>query len=106
MSRIVTKDDNGTTVELHVGDEVVLRLPENATAGYRWAVEAADANLVDLKEGEYLPASGATGSGGMAQWTVRAQTTGAAQIKLKRWRRWEGETSVRDRFEFTLRIVP
>ena len=106
MSRIVTETDNGTIVELHVGDEVVLRLPENATTGYRWALEAADANLVDLKEGEYLPVSGATGSGGEAQWTVRAKTAGTAQIRLKRWRQWEGEGSVRGRFEVTLRIVP
>ena len=106
MSRIVTETDNGTIVELHVGGEVVLRLPENAATGYRWAVEAVDASLVDLQEAEYLRLSDATGEGGEAQWIVRVKATGTTRIKLKRWRQWEGESSVRGRFEVTLRIVP
>ena len=106
MSQILTENDNGTIVEYHVGGEALLRLPENASTGYRWAVEAADSNLVDVQEGEYLPMSHAVGSGGEAQWIVRAKATGATQIKLKRWRRWEGESSVRERFEFTLRVMP
>jgi len=106
VSRVLTETDNGTTVESHVGEEVVLRLPENASTGYRWAVEAVDTNLVDVQEGEYLPMSNAVGGGGEAQWIVRAKATGVTLIKLRRWRRWEGESSVRERFEFTIRIMP
>jgi inhibitor of cysteine peptidase len=105
MSGVLTEADNGKTIELCVGGEVVLRLPENAATGYRWAVDAADGNLVEVKEGEYLAMSNAVGSGGEAQWIVRAKAAGATQVKLKRWRHWEGERSVVERFEFTLRIV-
>ncbi len=106
MSQVLTETDNGTIVESHVGAEVVLRLPENTSTGYRWEVEDIDANLVDVQEGKYLPMSSAVGSSGEAQWVVRVKATGETQIKLKRWRRWEGESSVRERFEFTLRITP
>lgn len=106
VSQILTETDNGKIVESHIGSEVVLRLTENAATGYRWGVEAIDESLVEVQEGEYLPLSHAIGSGGEAQWIVRAKATGITTIKLKHWRRWEGEISVRERFEFSLRIVP
>ncbi len=102
----LTEADNGSVVELRVGGQVVLRLPENAATGYHWMVEPVDANLIDLREGDYLPTSGAVGSGGEMQWVVRAKATGTARIRFKRRRAWEDERSVRERFEFTLRIVP
>jgi inhibitor of cysteine peptidase len=106
VGQILTQADSGRNIELHVGDAVVLRLPERASTGYRWEIEAADTTLVDAQEGQYAAASSAVGGGGETQWTLRARATGIAYIRLKRWRRWEGEDSVRERFEVTLRIVP
>ena len=106
MSSVLTAADNGRTVELPVGDEVALHLPENATTGYRWAIDSADANLVDIKEGQYVSTSEKMGGGGEAQWLIKAKAPGAASIKLKRWRQWEGESSVVQRYEITLRISP
>jgi inhibitor of cysteine peptidase len=105
MSEVLTKADNGKTVKSPIGGEIVLRLPENPSTGYRWAVEAVDAKLVDVQENEYVPLSDKVGSGGVAQWIIRAKATGTTQIRLKRWRHWEGERSVLERYEFTLRIV-
>jgi inhibitor of cysteine peptidase len=105
MPAILTGADNGRAIELRVGDDVVLRLPENATTGYRWGIDAADESLVEIKEGEYSPASNAIGVGGEVQWIVHAKAPGVTQVKLKRWRRWEGERSVVERYEITLRIV-
>jgi inhibitor of cysteine peptidase len=106
MSTVLTTADNGRTVELPVGDEVALRLPENATTGYRWAIDSADANLVDIKEGPYVSTSEKMGGGGEAQWLIKAKAPGTTSIKLKRWRQWEGESSVVERYEITLRISP
>jgi inhibitor of cysteine peptidase len=106
MSSVLTAADNGRTVELLVGDEVALRLPENATTGYRWAIDSADANLVDIKEGPYVSTSEKMGGGGEAQWLIKAKAPGTTSIKLKRWRQWEGESSVVERYEITLRISP
>ena len=106
MSTVLTAADNGRTVELPVGDEVALRLQENATTGYRWAIDSADANLVDINEGPYVSTSEKMGGGGEAQWLIKAKAPGATSIKLKRWRQWEGESSVVERYEITLRISP
>lgn len=106
MSTVLTAADNGRIVELPVGDEVALRLPENATTGYRWAIDSADANRVDIKEGQYVSTSEKMGGGGEAQWLIKAKAPGATSVKLKRWRQWEGESSVVERYEITLRIAP
>jgi inhibitor of cysteine peptidase len=106
MSTVLTAADDAKTVELRVGSDAVLRLPENATTGYRWAVDAVDRSLIEIKEGQYLSASNTVGSGGEAQWILHAKAAGVTQLKLKRWRHWEGERSVIERYEVTLRIVP
>ena len=106
MSSVLTAGDNGRTIELPVGGQVALHLPENATTGYRWAIDSADANFVDVKQGQYVSTSEAVGGGGEAQWLITAKAPGETRIKLKRWRQWEGESSVVERYEFTLRISP
>lgn len=102
----VTEVDNGTTVEVHVGETVVLRLPENATTGYRWAIEGLNADLVEAQEEPYTSQSNTVGGGGEAGWTLHAKTPGVTEIKLRLWRHWEGERSVLRRFGVTLRIAP
>ena len=106
MSSILTSADNGRTIELHVGGEAALRLPENPSTGYRWAVDAADPNLVQIEERGRLATSDKIGAGGEAQWLIKAIAPGATEIKLKRWRQWEGERSVVERFEIKLRVAP
>jgi predicted secreted protein len=39
---VLSKADDGRTVATRTGDEIVVRLAENATTGYRWEVERAD----------------------------------------------------------------
>jgi inhibitor of cysteine peptidase len=104
MCTVLTAADNGRLVDLPVGDEVALRLPEDARlAGYTWAIDFSDANLVDIKEGQDV----STSEGEVdAQWLIMAKAPGATSIKLKRWQQWEGESSVVERYEITLRISP
>jgi inhibitor of cysteine peptidase len=106
VANTVTEADNGTTVEMHVGDAIVLRLPENATTGYRWAIEALNGDLVEAQEGQYISQSGAVGGGGEATWTLYPKAPGTAEIKLKLWRPFEGERSVQRNFGVTLKILP
>jgi inhibitor of cysteine peptidase len=106
MASVLTSADNGKTINLRVGAAAELHLPENPSTGYRWAIDAADANVAEIKEEAYDPASKAVGSGGQAQWVMKAKAPGTTTIKLKRLRQWEGESSVVERFELTLRVAP
>jgi inhibitor of cysteine peptidase len=96
--------DDGRRVELRVGDRLTLRLDENASTGYRWSFEGLDERLVGVREEGYVRQPDAVGSGGAAQWTLEARAAGTAQVKLRLWRRWEGDASVRKRYTVTLVI--
>lgn len=100
----LTAADNGKTVELRVGDVLALRLRENAATGYRWSMDNLDDKLVTLSEERFVPESQAVGSGGDVQWTLKANAPGLTQVRLKRWRQWEGEASIQERFAVNLRI--
>lgn len=98
MTITVTECDDGAQVRVHVGDTLELRLPENATTGYRWALDERDSEVFGPceKHGEYPCKT--TGSGGEAVFRVKVRAAGHAALRAKYWRRWEGETSVRRRF--------
>lgn len=44
MAEVEVRD--AVTAELEVGDEVVIRLPENPTTGYAWSIESMDDGLL------------------------------------------------------------
>jgi inhibitor of cysteine peptidase len=89
----VTERDQGQTITVRVGQPVVVSLPENATTGYRWAVERVAPESVEIREGESQYGGGAVGTGGRAQWIFVPKAPGTVSIALKRWRHWEGDKS-------------
>jgi inhibitor of cysteine peptidase len=101
----LTEADDGKSVTLKQGETVAVTLAENASTGYRWAVDGADAALVTVRDPQASYPSGAVGSGGSVTWTFVAKAPGSTTVTLKRWRQWEGETSVVQRFRFKLSIV-
>jgi inhibitor of cysteine peptidase len=101
----LTRADNGNVVALRVGDRLVLRLEENPTTGYRWAMEDHDEDVVSLQHQEYAPLPhAAVGGGGQRSWTFVVRKAGADTLRLKLWRAWEGESSITRRFTVTLHV--
>jgi inhibitor of cysteine peptidase len=100
----LTEADNGKDVDAHVGDTIVLRLPENPTTGYRWAFDDLDTAAVGAQEGDHTRSSEAVGSGGEKTWSLTPTAPGATPVKLKLWRHWEGDSSVKKRFSVTLSV--
>jgi len=94
----LTECDDGTRVAARVGDTVEIRLPENASTGYRWALQGSDSSVFGPCEahGEYPCRT--TGSSGEAIFRLAVCRPGRATLRLKSWRHWEGESSVRQRF--------
>lgn len=102
----LTESDNGKTIPLKVGAEATLRLPENPSTGYRWALDAADSSIAAVSQATEEAGGSAPGAGGAAQWTIRAAAPGSTTIKLKRWRPWEGDSSVVERYQITVTVSP
>jgi inhibitor of cysteine peptidase len=90
--------DNGRSVTVAPGQQVVVRLAENPTTGYRWEPPAG----IEVVSDEFLPAgSTAMGAGGERVFTLAAsRTAGEALFALTR--PWGGGAPERT---FTLRLT-
>jgi inhibitor of cysteine peptidase len=98
--------DNGRTVELRVGDTVRVTLAENATTGYRWAIDRCDEDVIEPLGSEPRYPSGAIGSGGEVTFSFQGKKAGTGEVVLKNWRQWEGDASVTNRFRIRLNVQP
>src|SRR5262249_45985894 len=102
---MLMRADNGKTIEICVDDTLVIRLDENPTTGYQWAMEEPNEEVVALQSADYLRSrSAGVGGGGQRVWTLTAKKTGVVILRLKLWRAWEGETSIVERFTVTLHV--
>lgn len=104
---MLTRADNNRTAELRVGERLEVRLPENPSTGFSWAVDENDRRLLALEDTAYaLPVeAGFIGARGQRTFSFTARQPGDVALKLKYWRVWEGDGSVTERLAVTLRIV-
>ena len=101
----LTQADNGKSVEVRPGSIITIRLSENPTTGYRWAVDKIDSDVVVLKSSDYSPAPNTgVGGGGERTLTFEATKAGVAAVHLKLWRDWEGDNSITQRFDVTIQV--
>ena len=91
---VLGEADDGKTVRLQVHDQLAIDLHENATTGYRWAFDATDPAIATVHETAF---SGTSGTG---------VAPGETRLRGKRWRHWEGEGSVKQRYAVTVQVQP
>jgi inhibitor of cysteine peptidase len=102
----LVETDNDRTVDVRLGDVVQVTLPENATAGYRWAIDRYDEDVIEAVGNEPRYRSEAVGSGGEVAFTFKPRKAGTGEIALKHWRHFEGDRSVIARFRVRLNVKP
>jgi inhibitor of cysteine peptidase len=101
----LTEADNGKIIELSRGERLSLRLGENPTTGYRWALSKNDPEILASSGDQYTQAGdGGIGGGGHRAFTFEARKEGRASLEFKHWREWEGERSVTQRFALTVQV--
>jgi inhibitor of cysteine peptidase len=102
----LTGEDKGRTIDVPVGSTIEVRLAENPTTGYRWAVESAGgpaiAGVDDRFEPEQPPR---IGSGGIRVFRFRATKQGGGVLALRHWQPWSGESSIIERFSVDLEVT-
>ena len=99
------ESSDNTDVQAHVGDTLEIRLPENATAGYRWAFDQPEPALFAEQPADADYPHAVPGSGGTAILRVRTVAPGDATLKLKYWRSFEGESGILRRFSVKVHIT-
>jgi inhibitor of cysteine peptidase len=102
----LVETDNDRTVDIRLGEMVKVTLPENATTGYRWAIDRYDEEFIEALATKPHYTAKAIGSGGEVAFTFQGKKTGAGEIALKHWRQWEGDASVIGRFRIRLNVQP
>lgn len=102
----IGESDNGRTLDIGCGETVRVSLPENATTGYRWTIDRYDERVIEAIASEAAYPASTLGSGGEVAFTLRGKNVGSGEITLKYWRHWEGESSVRARFQIRLNVRP
>ena len=93
---------SGEEIDAAIGDRIVIRIPENATTGYRWVVAELPQTL-EVTSDELLPAaSQRPGAGGERRVALTVQGVGVAHVVLSLERPWENEAA--DRFELSITV--
>jgi predicted secreted protein len=101
---VVEVDKKGSELEASVGDEVIVRLTENSTTGYQWAVrDAGPALAVESSEVAGVPGA-APGAAGERVIRFRAKQPGTAVVSLVLERPWEHAQSPQDVFGFVVHV--
>lgn len=97
--------DNGKTVAVKAGDNVVLALSSNATTGYKWTVTSTDKTFGYPTE-IYSMSCGAVGGGGVQTFTWKTASplnlTGSHSVALSYTR--SGDKTPSKTFGFTAKI--
>lgn len=93
------------SVNAGLGETIVVRLDENPTTGYRWALDRLDSDLLESEGSDFQirPESG-IGAGGLRTFAFKALSRGRGTIELKLWRGWQGSDSVIERREVVVTI--
>jgi inhibitor of cysteine peptidase len=79
---IFDQNASGQVVDLPVGQVAELRLPENPTTGFRWAVTSAASPACRLTDEDFQGAPGLPGRGGPHIWQLTAVAPGECNIQL------------------------
>jgi inhibitor of cysteine peptidase len=100
----LTEADTGRTLDVGLGDEIVVRLNENPTTGYRWQVERVSGPLEPCGDSFELVPDAQLGTGGVRVLCFRAVSPGSAHLELKHWQAWEGDRSIDRRFMIDVKV--
>lgn len=91
----------GSTLQLAVGDQAELNLPETRTAGYSWKVVSRESPVFALEDSGFQKAP-AVGGTGTHRWTVTARSKGSTELELSYARSWEAGAG--KRFAMTITV--
>jgi inhibitor of cysteine peptidase len=102
----LTERDNGGSVTVPLGANLVLRLNETPGSGFRWEVDTGDQKILELHRSDYIPAkTAAVGGSGQRVLEFEAKRSGSVRLVLKLLRAWEGDKSLASRFEVTIHVI-
>jgi inhibitor of cysteine peptidase len=107
--KVVTEENNGTTINLENEETFYLRLKENPTTGYSWQLNLSEG--LSLISDEYIPPESKeskqplVGAGGVRLWEIKAVSEGSQQITGIYKQSWENKTGKEDNFTLNIEVA-
>ena len=99
----LTEADAGVEHAVAMGNEVVVRLEENRTTGFRWQLTDLPDGVVCTEDAFEPPSSSRVGQGGTRTFRLRATAAGAHRVSAQLRRSWEQGAAARS-VVFLLRV--
>ena len=99
----LTEADSGVERAVAVGDDVVVRLAENRTTGFRWELDDLPAGVTLVDDAFEAPDPGRPGQGGVHSFRMRATGPGQYRVAAGLRRSWGGDGPQRT-VEFPIRV--
>jgi inhibitor of cysteine peptidase len=101
----LTQADKGRSITVHADDKIIINLIENPTTGYVWAIDKMNPTVLVSQDPTFSSTSGgAIGSGGTRIFTFTANQPGTVPLQFKLWRKWQGDSSIIERYDVTIRV--
>ena len=103
---VVNEEQNTTTVTVHQGTSITVRLQENPTTGFTWNLTTSPG--LKVVSDSYIPSDTTgklVGSGGTHVWEISAQSVGGQMIQAVYKRPWEQATGNETAFLLTVVVV-
>jgi predicted secreted protein len=94
--------DDGKEIQLKVGQEFSVSLPENRSSGYQWQFDTSE--LIHVKSDSYISDTSQVGAGGVREFVLTAETEGETTLKAEYLRPWEKGTKPAQTFEMNVLI--
>jgi len=101
---VLTEADVGRVCIVPHGEDVLLRLPETPSTGYRWSVAISPPEDATVQASHCTAAGQGAGAPGTRDFTLRVTKRGEVTLSAKLWREWAGEASTVERLTFTLDV--
>ena len=105
----LTEKDDGKTVTVTEGQNLVVKLQSNPTTGYRWKVVSTDRTFGYPSDERFLRNTDAVGSGGLQRFSWKTKSplsmVGEHSVKMEYKRSWETNASPAKTFSFKVKII-
>ncbi|MFH1524254.1 MAG: protease inhibitor I42 family protein [Chloroflexota bacterium] len=98
--------DNGKTLKVKTGDQIVIMLEGNPSTGYTWEAKDLDVGTFQqVGETQFKSSSpGSTGAGGTLTLTFKALRAGTSTLALIYHRPWETDVEPQSTFAVTVTV--
>jgi inhibitor of cysteine peptidase len=99
----IDNSDNGTTVQLKIGESLIINLASTKSTGFSWQLNQINASVLEFVSSQYITPT-MPGAPGTEVWIFNAVGVGTSAISMEYIRLFSG--TVGGTFDITVNVTP